>query len=108
MKQLPDGSAVTWVYDLEGIRMARRAAQAQPRPDLWPAVKALRCPTLVLRGGATDILTRETVEEMARVNPLVRWAEVPGASHFVHEDNLEVFNLEVSAFLKEVASISSE
>ena len=70
---------------------------------MWPAVKAIKCPTLVLRGGNTDILARETAQAMARENLNIRWAEIPDASHFVHEDNLEAFNKEVQAFLSTVA-----
>jgi esterase len=68
--------------------------------DLWPPVRSLQCPTLVLRGALSDILSRETAEAMASSNANIRWVEIPGASHFVHEDNLAAFNREVDSFLQ--------
>ena len=32
--------------------------------ELWPLWDAIRCPTLVLRGAQSDLLTRETCEQM--------------------------------------------
>ena len=94
-----DGGDITWKWDLEGIERARQTA-ANRQFDLWPAVRALACPTLVLRGARSDILSRETAEAMAASNPNIKWVEIPNASHFVHEDNLVDFNRAVQAFLK--------
>jgi pimeloyl-ACP methyl ester carboxylesterase len=96
LKTAPDGG-ITWKWDVEGIDRARKAGGS--RLDLWPAVRGLACPTLVLRGALSDILSRETAEAMAASNPNIRWVEIPNASHFVHEDNLVDFNREVGAFL---------
>jgi len=97
LKSQPDGT-ITWKWDLEGIERARK--NPGPRIDLWPPVESLQCPTLVLRGALSDILSRDTAEAMTASNPNIRWVEVPNASHFVHEDNLEAFNREVGAFLR--------
>ena len=96
LKTGPDGGVI-WKWDIEGIERARN--NPSPRLDLWPPVRSLQCPTLVVRGALSDILPRETAEQMAGSNPSIRWVEVPNASHFVHEDNLEAFNREVGAFL---------
>ena len=72
--------------------------------DLWPHVQALRVPTLLLRGGESDFLTAATAEEMARRNPLIRYAQVPGASHYVHDDNLAGFQAELHPFLDSLAA----
>lgn len=101
LKERSDGRIV-WKYDLDGIARARGGADA-PRVDLWPHVRALQCPTLVLRGELSDILSRETAEAMVQVNPKVRWVEIPGATHFVHEDNLPAYNREVARFLDEIS-----
>ena len=95
LKELPSG-AVTWKFDLNGIWNSRVDWNF---PDLWPHVRELQCPTLVLRGGLSDILSPETAEGMAQANSNIRWVEVPDAAHLIHEDNLQVFNREISQFL---------
>jgi pimeloyl-ACP methyl ester carboxylesterase len=101
LKQTTDGR-VTWRYDLEGIRRARQNAAASPVADQWPAVRALTCPTLVLRGGKSDILAAETAQSMSDANPCIRWVEIPGASHTVHDDNLSDYNRELGRFLRDL------
>ncbi|MEA2641796.1 MAG: hypothetical protein QOF51_3190 [Chloroflexota bacterium] len=101
LKQLPDGT-VTWRYDLAGIRAARARPGGQAPSDLWPHVRNLRCPTLVLRGGMSDILSAEMPRAMSEANPYIRWVEIPYASHTVHDDNLGPYNREVARFLQEL------
>jgi len=98
------GGKVTWKYDLTGIREARLVASGQPPADLWPFVRALKSPTLVMRGGRSDILAAETAAAMQAANPLIRWVEIADASHFVHDDNLEDYNRELQRFLAEVGA----
>ena len=102
LKELPGGK-VTWKYDLQGIMKVMQDPDPARQVDLWPHVRGLQCPTLVLRGAMSDVLSGETAEEMAKANPNVRWTEVPNATHYVHDDNLEFFNQEVSRFLAEVS-----
>lgn len=47
----------------------------------WDAYDALAMPTLVLRGENSDLLSRETVQEMTRRGPHARVAEIPGCGH---------------------------
>ncbi|MCE9661507.1 MAG: alpha/beta hydrolase [Burkholderiales bacterium] len=48
---------------------------------LWAAYDAIRCPTLLLRGAASDILARATAEEMTRRGPKPRLHEFAGIGH---------------------------
>lgn len=102
LKELPDGK-VTWKYDLQGIMKVIQNPDPASQVDLWPHVRGLQCPTLVLRGAMSDVLSGETAEEMAKSNSNVRWTEVPNATHYIHGDNLDFFNQEVSLFLAEVS-----
>jgi len=50
-------------------------------PDLWPLWDAIRCPTLVLRGAQSDLLSPATATAMAARGPHARVAEIPGVGH---------------------------
>ncbi len=56
-------------YD-PGIAVPFRGAAAPP--DLWPVWDAIACPTLVLRGAQSDLLTAETAARMAAQGPRPR------------------------------------
>lgn|SRR5574340_416462 len=49
--------------------------------DLWPVYDAINCPTLVIRGEESDLLTRDTALEMTRRGPQARLVEVPDVGH---------------------------
>ncbi len=49
--------------------------------DLWPTYDAVKCPTLVLRGAASDLLLKSTAEEMKRRGPKAELIEFPGVGH---------------------------
>ncbi len=50
--------------------------------DLWPLFDALKdIPTLVVRGGISDLLMTSTVEEMQRRKPDLHMVEVPDVGH---------------------------
>jgi pimeloyl-ACP methyl ester carboxylesterase len=57
-------------------------AQSSNVPDLWPFFAALRrIPTLVLRGAISDVLSPETFERMALLNPDLERVTVPNSGH---------------------------
>jgi pimeloyl-ACP methyl ester carboxylesterase len=67
---------------------------------LWEALARIPCPTLVVRGAASDVLAAETADRMVEeVLPRGRLAVVPRASHSVMIDNPEGFAEAVSAFV---------
>jgi esterase len=86
LREDADGRWV-WKLDLEGIARARLDPDPARQTDLWPCVEALRCPTLVLRGGRSDFLSVATCVEMAARQPLLTWEEIPHAGHYVHDDD---------------------
>jgi pimeloyl-ACP methyl ester carboxylesterase len=49
--------------------------------DLWSTWAEIRCPTLVLRGGDSDVLSRDTVAQMKARRPDVEVLELPGIGH---------------------------
>lgn len=55
------------------------AAQAQAL--LWASYEAIRCPTLLLRGADSDLLTAEAAREMTRRGPKPELVEFEGVGH---------------------------
>lgn len=49
--------------------------------DLWTTWAEIRCPTLVLRGAESDVLSRETMLQMQGLRPGVEVLELPGIGH---------------------------
>ncbi len=57
-------------------------ADGKPKDiELWPLYDAIRCPTLVVRGEISDLLTREVATQMAARGPCAQTVEVPGVGH---------------------------
>ena len=76
-------------------RLAEPFRNTMPDKDLelWPMWDALRCPTLLLRGANSDLLTRETAAQMAVRGPKAKLAEFPGVGHaptLMHEDQIRI------------------
>ena len=101
MKELPNGR-IAWRYDIQGIKNARGGSTPPDSEQQWSVIRAIPCPTLVLRGGVSDALSGDTAEQMARANPNIRWVEVPNATHYVKDDNPEVYRREVLKSLAEI------
>ena len=93
----PDGS-----YELKYDRKLRQGfGHRGTSADLWAAVEAISCPTLLVRGGDSDILAQDVAERMVQRMANARLEVVPNAGHPVMTDNPPEFNRVVSAFLLE-------
>jgi pimeloyl-ACP methyl ester carboxylesterase len=79
VKKQPDGG---WRahYDPR-LADAYNASPLDKDLDLWPLYDAVRCPTLVLRGEHSDLLSRDTTAQMSRRGPKARVVEVRGVGH---------------------------
>ena len=61
--------------------------------ELWALYDAIRCPTLVLRGESSDLLTRDTAAGMAQRGPKARVVEIRGVGHaptLMHADQIAI------------------
>lgn len=68
-------------YD-PAIAVSFKAAQEAGKDlELWPLYDAIRCPTLVIRGAHSDLLSRETVAAMTVRGPRASSVEIPDAGH---------------------------
>lgn len=90
---------IVWRHDAAGIAAARLAATPEQLVHLWPLVLNLHVPTLLLRGGASDFLSAEVAAEMAAANAGIERIDLPGATHYVHDDQPDAFNRALRAWL---------
>ncbi|HEY7434058.1 MAG TPA: alpha/beta hydrolase [Methylomirabilota bacterium] len=96
LKRLPDGE-LTWKY-AKGLRDMMRAGR-RDAVDLWEPLPRIPCPTLVVRGAESDILSPEVAKKMTERLPDGRLVEIPGAGHTVPADRPDDFVGHVRAFL---------
>lgn len=84
LKPLP-GGGFAWKYDRE-LRETVRAGRWRETVDLWPLWTSLSCPTLLVRGAESDVLSVETAKRMIVTQPRARMVEIDGAGHTVPGD----------------------
>jgi len=61
--------------------------------ELWSVYDAVRCPTLVMRGEHSDLLSRETAARMAERGPRAKCVEIAGIGHaptLMHADQIAI------------------
>ena len=91
VRRQPDGS-YRMHYD-PAIAVPFSAAAPEKDIELWPCYDAIRCPTLVIRGALSDLLKRETMEEMASRGPRAKTLEIAHVGHaptLMHADQIAV------------------
>ena len=99
LKQLPNGKW-TWKYD-KRLRSPGRRMGSDPETEkrLWGYLEALQCPTLLVRGGASDIIAMDTADKMHAVIPNSQLSTIEGAGHLVMGDSPSGFQRAVTEFL---------
>lgn len=95
LRQEQDGQ---WVrhYDM-GVSLAFRSATPESaqldEAMLWAAYDAVQCPTLLVRGAESDLLSRATAEAMTARGPRATLVEIAGVGHaptFTHPDQIAI------------------
>jgi len=97
VRALP-GGGFTWKYD-RALREAIRQGRMRVPADLWPQWRAIQCPTLLVRGSESDILTDEIAKRMTDALPHARLAVVEAAGHTVPGDQPAAFQALLREFL---------
>ena len=79
LRQRPDGR---WVWKMDPAYIRQRVQQGPPpRPALWPALQRISCPTLVVWGRESDVLSEAQARRMVDVLPQAELVAVPGVGH---------------------------
>ena len=97
VRPLP-GGGFTWKYD-RALRDAIRQGRLRVPADLWPQWRAITCPTLLVRGAESDVLSEETAKQMIDALPAARLVVVPDAGHTVPGDQPAAFQALLREFL---------
>lgn len=58
-----------------------KAAFVDQDINLWPLYGMIKCPTLVVRGEQSDLLTKETWQQMGEFGPKAQLVELPNVGH---------------------------
>ncbi|MYM22485.1 alpha/beta fold hydrolase [Duganella sp. FT135W] len=95
LRQDKDGK---WVrhYDM-GLALPFRSATPESadadQAMLWAAYDAITCPTLLVRGADSDLLSPETAKLMTERGPKATLVEIPNVGHaptFIHDDQIAI------------------
>ena len=79
LRQRPDGR---WVWKMDPEYIRQRVEQGPPpRPNLWPALRRIPCPALVVWGMESDVLSEAQAQRMVEVMPRGELVAVPGVGH---------------------------
>jgi pimeloyl-ACP methyl ester carboxylesterase len=94
-----DDGQWTWRYD-EALRSPDKPPLPRPDPErAWALLSRITCPTLLVRGALSDVLSPETAARMVQTIPNCRLVEVPDAGHSVPLENPRGFLAAISDFL---------
>ncbi|MFA7292478.1 MAG: alpha/beta hydrolase [Rhodocyclaceae bacterium] len=92
IRESVDGKWVM-VYDPGIGEPFRQAYLVHTGFDLWPIYEGIRCPTMVVRGAQSDLLTAETHAQMGQRGPRAQLVEIPGVGHapmFLDESQIAI------------------
>lgn len=79
LRQQPDGR---WAWKMDPAYITQRVARgAPPRPDTWPVLRTLPCPTLVVWGTDSDVLSEAQARRMVETLPRGELVAAPGVGH---------------------------
>ena len=90
-----------WHWDPQLINPERFARRRDPE-RLLAAARSLRVPTMLVRGGISDVVSEETTQEFLAAVPHAKYVDVAGAGHMVAGDRNDAFSKAVIEFLTEV------
>jgi pimeloyl-ACP methyl ester carboxylesterase len=95
-RRLPDGSYVP-KFDL---KMKDHSLSKLLVSDLWPYLKEITCPTLIMRGANSPIMPKGLAQQMVEALPNGQFVEIEKAGHLVPQENHVAFENAIMRFLE--------
>jgi len=79
LREQPDGR---WAWKMDPAYIEQRVKQGPPkRPALWPVLETLQCPTQLVWGTDSDVLSEAQAKRMVAALPKGELVSVPGIGH---------------------------
>jgi len=78
--------------------IAHEGERHQPR--LMAAARKIDVPVLLLSGGRSDVVSRETISEFMQLLPHARHVEIPQATHMLSGDDNDAFTAAIEEFIR--------
>jgi pimeloyl-ACP methyl ester carboxylesterase len=100
LRPLPNGKW-TWKHDPNRVGPTPESMRAR-QEEIMRKVNHMTCPTMILRGAHSDVLSDESAERFARALPNGRWIRVEGAGHTVQGDNPRALVDAMRPFMREI------
>ncbi|WP_414649841.1 alpha/beta fold hydrolase [Dyella sp.] len=98
-----DDGRLRWHWDpalLDGLVSESERYQ----PQLFAAAAKLRLPLLLLSGGRSDVVSRDTVNEFLLLVPHARHVELKQATHMLAGDANDAFTREITGFVRDLGT----
>jgi esterase len=102
LRQLPSGKW-TWKYDPNRFQRSPNGTPLPTVEDRWRDVQRVECPTLVVRGGTSDMFLDEDAAKLATALHNGRWLTIENASHTVQGDQPLALANAIRAFLRSIS-----
>src|SRR5690606_24221965 len=104
-----DDGVYTWDFDPILRDPLSRPPEADPGQrrlsDLWDCADRLQCPTMIVRGQETDMLTPEAIQRLHRRVSGSRVSLIEDAGHSVPTDQPAALSLNIREFLQSITSL---
>jgi non-heme chloroperoxidase len=90
-----------WHWRWDPMLLHRRRLNRSLQMDLYTYLRRITCPTLLVRGANSPLLTPEVATKMIQTLPQGRLVTIAAAAHTVNADNASEFNKITAAFVQD-------
>jgi pimeloyl-ACP methyl ester carboxylesterase len=104
LRQRDDGR-LSWHWDPQVVTPSVPWDPRVIEPRLERAAASIEVPTLLVRGGSSDVVSAEAAEEFKQLLPHAEIAEIAAARHMVAGDDNDAFNGAILDFIRRNAPL---
>lgn len=100
--RLHDDGRYRWHWDPAFVTISNQARVNKVENHLDEPARGVKCPTHLIRGKQSQIVSQESVDHFMEVIPHAAYTDITGAGHMIAGDKNDMFNDAVAKFLKSV------